>query len=94
MGKFACLRLSYEALEQGGAAPAVLNAANEEAVGLFLARKIRFDQIPKIVEQALTNCQFGSFQNVARLLEYDKLTREYVRSIYVDLTQQGRTTYN
>jgi len=40
--KFRCLKLAFEALEAGGAAPAVLNASNEETVSLFLAERIRF----------------------------------------------------
>lgn len=76
--KFRCLKLAYEALETGGAAPAVLNAANEEAVNLFLTRKIGFEEIPQIVEKALTNCKFNSCDKVDDLLQYDKLTREYV----------------
>ena len=76
--KFRCLKLAYEALETGGAAPAVLNAANEEAVDLFLTRKIGFEEIPQIVEKALTNCKFNSCHTVEDLLQYDKLTREYV----------------
>ena len=76
--KFRCLKLAYEALETGGAAPAVLNAANEEAVDLFLTRKIGFEKIPQIVEKALTNCKFNSCDKVEDLLQYDKLTREYV----------------
>lgn len=77
--KFPCLKLAYEALEKGGAAPAVLNAANEEAVHLFLNRKIGFHQIPQLVEEALTNCESRSLTNVAELLEYDQWSREYVR---------------
>lgn len=80
--KFRCLKLSYDALESGGAAPAVLNAANEEAVHLYLSRKMRFDHIPQIVEDALTNCQFNHFNQVEELLEYDRLTREFVLKKY------------
>jgi len=76
--KFRCLKLSYEALETGGAAPAVLNAANEVAVNLFLTRKIGFEEIPQIVEKALTNCKFDNCDTVEDLLQYDKLTRDYV----------------
>ena len=82
LDKFACLKLSYEALEQGGAAPAVLNAANEEAVHLFLGRKIGFDVIPRIVEDALTNCDYNSLHSVDELLQHDKQARQYVRNKY------------
>lgn len=80
--KFQCLRLSFDALEIGGAAPAVLNAANEEAVNLFLSQKIGFNQIPRIVESALANCQDNHCASVEDLLQYDELTREYVLNGY------------
>ena len=51
--KFPCLRLAFEALDVGGTAPAVLNAANEAAVDLFLNEKISFLDIPRCIEQAL-----------------------------------------
>ena len=49
---FPCLRLAEEAAAEGGTACAVLNGANEEAVGLFLAGKIGFNDIPRLVERA------------------------------------------
>ena len=49
---FPCLRLAEEAAEEGGTACAILNGANEEAVGLFLAEKIGFSDIPRLVEAA------------------------------------------
>ncbi|MEX0821463.1 MAG: 1-deoxy-D-xylulose-5-phosphate reductoisomerase [Rhodothermales bacterium] len=51
--KFPCLELAFEALRMGGTAPAILNAANEEAVGLFLDERIRFVDIPDVVGEAL-----------------------------------------
>ncbi len=51
--KFPCLQLAYDALDAGGTAPAILNAANEMAVEAFLNKKIRFGDIPRIVESAL-----------------------------------------
>ncbi len=51
--RFPCLRLAYEALEHGGAWPAVLNAANEVAVEAFLAGGLRFVDIPVVIERAL-----------------------------------------
>jgi 1-deoxy-D-xylulose-5-phosphate reductoisomerase len=80
--KFRCLRLCYQALQDGGAAPAVLNAANEEAVNLFLQRRIRFDQIPQIVEDALANSQFKSCDRVDELLQCDRVSREFVKTKY------------
>ena len=52
--RFPALRLAREALEDGGAAPAILNAANEIAVAAFLARRIGFLEIAAIVEDMLT----------------------------------------
>jgi 1-deoxy-D-xylulose-5-phosphate reductoisomerase len=51
--RFPCLELAYRALAHGGAWPIVLNAANELAVEAFLARAIRFGQIPLVIERAL-----------------------------------------
>jgi 1-deoxy-D-xylulose-5-phosphate reductoisomerase len=51
--KFPCLRLAFEALAAGGTAPAVLNAANEAAVELFLDEAISFVDIPRLIEEAL-----------------------------------------
>ena len=52
-GKFPCLRLAYEALAHGGTMPAVLNAANEAAVGAFLEERIGFDQIPQVIASTM-----------------------------------------
>lgn len=51
--RFPALKLSMQAMKQGGAAPCVLNAANEVAVDLFLRGKIRFGDITRIVEESL-----------------------------------------
>jgi len=51
--KFPCLRLARAALEQGGSAPVVLNAANEVAVAAFLDRRIGFTRIAELIERAL-----------------------------------------
>ncbi len=53
--KFPCLRLAIEAGKQGGTLPAVLAAADEAAVKLFLERHISFTDIPRLVEQALSD---------------------------------------
>jgi 1-deoxy-D-xylulose-5-phosphate reductoisomerase len=53
LARFRCLRLAYEALAEGGAAPVVLNAANEVAVEAFLSGRAAFGDIPMVIEQAL-----------------------------------------
>jgi len=52
-GKFPCLRLAVEAGKQGGTCPAVLSAADEIAVELFLGGRIAFTDIPRLVEQTM-----------------------------------------
>jgi 1-deoxy-D-xylulose-5-phosphate reductoisomerase len=51
--KFPCVDLAYAAGEKGGTFPAVLNAANEVAVGRFLQGEIAFNSIPKIIDKTL-----------------------------------------
>ncbi|MBI4398921.1 MAG: 1-deoxy-D-xylulose-5-phosphate reductoisomerase [Candidatus Omnitrophica bacterium] len=53
--KFPCLQLAYEAMQRGGLAPCVLNAANEAAVGAFLEEKILFTDIAKINDSVLND---------------------------------------
>jgi 1-deoxy-D-xylulose-5-phosphate reductoisomerase len=53
MDRFPCLTLAFRAMREGGTAPAVLNAANEAAVGLFLDGKIGFTAIPELIAQAM-----------------------------------------
>ncbi len=50
--KYPCMQLAYAAGKMGGTMPAILNGANEQAVALFLAEKITFLDIPKVIEQA------------------------------------------
>jgi 1-deoxy-D-xylulose-5-phosphate reductoisomerase len=51
--KFPCIRFAYQAIEQGGTAPAVLNAADEIAVRAFLDNRIAFTEIPRLIEDTL-----------------------------------------
>lgn len=51
--KFKCLQLAYDAIKIGGTMPAVLNSANEMAVQLFLNQKIKFLDIPRLIESAM-----------------------------------------
>ena len=76
---FPCLGLARQAYQAGDGATVALNAANEVAVELFLAKKIGFTDIARIVEAALTShaaCQAGDLESILAL---DKETRERVR---------------
>ena len=76
---FPCLRLAYEALAVGGTAPAVLNAANEEAVRLFLEGDIRFTDIPRIIEGALGRHAASEVHAYDVLLRADAAARRFVQ---------------
>lgn len=78
VARFPALRLAREALEAGGAAPIVLNAANEVAVARFLSRELPFPSIAALVEQALGRCAFAPPTSIADVLEIDRETRRRV----------------
>jgi 1-deoxy-D-xylulose-5-phosphate reductoisomerase len=79
--RFPALRLAREALEEGGAAPIVLNAANEIAVASFLAGQIRFPEIVSVVQEALSDRSYDAPVCIADVLEIDRVTRERVRGM-------------
>ena len=75
---FSCLRMAEEAATEGGTACAILNGANEEAVGLFLADKIGFHDIARLVAKA--RAEVGVVQNpsLEEILAADAAAREAV----------------
>jgi 1-deoxy-D-xylulose-5-phosphate reductoisomerase len=78
--RFPALRLAREALEEGGAAPIVLNAANEVAVASFLGGAIRFPEIVKIVGESLQESDFSAPRSIGDVVEIDRATRGRVES--------------
>lgn len=74
---FPCLALAYEALQKGGAAPAVLNAANEVAVAAFLDQKIGFLDIPEVIRQTLSEIPEAVLTDLDSVLKVDQLARNY-----------------
>ncbi len=74
--RFPCLDLAYQALGQGGTAPAVLNAANEVAVGAFLERQINFTDIPILIRKTLEKHQAVSLKTIEEVLQVDRWARE------------------
>ena len=79
---FPALRLGIAAGRQGGAAPAVFNAANEEAVALFTDGRIRFGDIARSIEEALDT--FGGLpaRTRAEVLAADAAARRHVREMF------------
>lgn len=78
--RFPCLALAYEALRAGGAAAAVLNAANEEAVAAFLGRRIGFLKIPEVIAACMERAGALTVDSLESVLAADACAREYARN--------------
>lgn len=78
---FPCLDMAYEAGRAGGTMPAVLNAANEVAVELFLKESIGFTQIAKVVEAVMSEHSTVKDPNLDDILEADDWGRRRAREI-------------
>lgn len=76
---FPCLRLARQAAKTGGTACAILNGANEAAVGLFLAGEIGFNDIPRRVERAIERVPVQYKPSLADILEADGAARREVK---------------
>jgi 1-deoxy-D-xylulose-5-phosphate reductoisomerase len=74
--RFPCLRLAREALQTGGSAPTILNAANEVAVHAFLQERIGFLDIPRVVGTTLDSIPVGPLTALADVYEVDRKARE------------------
>jgi 1-deoxy-D-xylulose-5-phosphate reductoisomerase len=79
--RFPSLRMAYRALEAGGAAPAVLNAANEAAVEAFLARRIGFLDIPTLVERVVEQHGGDVASSLEDVLAADRRARHAARRL-------------
>jgi len=77
--KFPCLNLARQAHVQGGAAPLILNAANEVAVAAFLEGQIRFTQIPELIAEALARGPLREPASIEECLTLDREVRCFVR---------------
>jgi 1-deoxy-D-xylulose-5-phosphate reductoisomerase len=74
--RFPCLALAYQALREGGAAPAVLNAANEEAVAAFLEGRLGFRAIAEVIAASLERAQGLSVDSLEAILDADARARD------------------
>lgn len=78
MDRYPCLQLAYRALEMGGTAPAVLNAADEVAVAQFLSGKIEFLDIQQLIKAALSKHKVIGDPALSEIFDADKWARSFV----------------
>ena len=79
---FRVLALAYQAARRGGSLPTVFNAANERAVALFLEKKIRFLQIPELIEASMEAHRVIEEPTVEQILSAEAATYEYIKQKY------------
>ncbi len=77
--KFPCLRLAYEAAKAGGGKTVALNAADEVAVSAFLEGSIRFQEIPVIIEEVVSETPVGNLESIKQVLAEDQHARASAR---------------
>jgi 1-deoxy-D-xylulose-5-phosphate reductoisomerase len=87
MSKFPCLRLAYEAAASGGAKTVALNAADEVAVAAFLEGAIRFNDIPRIIEDVLSRTNSGSLESIGSVLKADAEARRCAQEQVAELAK-------
>jgi 1-deoxy-D-xylulose-5-phosphate reductoisomerase len=78
--RFPCLELGYEALRAGGSMPAVLNAANEEAVAAFLEERVPFTAIPECVAGVMGAHRPAPLRALDDVLAADAWARDHARA--------------
>jgi len=79
MEKFPCLRLAYEAAQVGGGKTVALNAADEVAVSAFLEGSIRFQEIPVLIEDVVSETPVGKLESIKEVLGVDQKARTLAR---------------
>jgi 1-deoxy-D-xylulose-5-phosphate reductoisomerase len=88
--KFPCLRLAYEAARAGGGKTVALNAADEVAVSAFLEGSIRFQEIPVIIEDVVSETPVGKLESIKEVLGVDQKARANARVKIAGLAGTGR----
>ena len=81
MDTFYGLKLAFEASKMGGSMPTVYNAANEKAVSLFLDKKIKFLQIPELINKAMNNHTIIANPNVDEILSAESEAYDYISTL-------------
>ncbi|MGH9045674.1 MAG: 1-deoxy-D-xylulose-5-phosphate reductoisomerase, partial [Acidimicrobiales bacterium] len=85
---FKCLDLAYEAGRLGGAAPAWLNAANEMAVAAFLAERIDWVDIARVVSSTLEGFEASSLDSYEAVLDADRRARSVATSVLGEIAKE------
>jgi 1-deoxy-D-xylulose-5-phosphate reductoisomerase len=80
MDTFYGLKLALEAGKKGGSLPTVFNASNEKAVSLFLGRKIKYLQIPEIIQECMQNHKIIQNPSVEEILSTEQATYEFIKN--------------
>lgn len=83
--KFPCLDFAYQAARDGGSAPAVMNAANEEAVKAFLDERIGFIRIPQVIEKIMSKHRIILRPGLNAILAADGWAREEAKRLILDI---------
>ena len=78
--RFPCLKLAYDALQTGGSAAAILNAANEVAVQAFLNQEIGFRMIDQVIARVMDKVPHGPVADVESLIAQDQLARSVAQA--------------
>ena len=79
MEKFPCLSLAYGAVKAGGGKTVALNAADEVAVSAFLDGSIRFEEIPVLIEEVVSETPMGQLESIRKVLDVDQKSRQSAR---------------
>ena len=88
--RFPCLELARQALRSGGSMPCALNAADEIAVEAFLVERLRFSDIPRVIERVLDEtAQARSFTSLEDVLSCDHEARVRAREVVTRLATRG-----
>jgi 1-deoxy-D-xylulose-5-phosphate reductoisomerase len=86
--RFPCVRLAYDAMQRGGTAPTILNAANEIAVESFLQEKLRFVDIPRVIEETLSKAVIDDATSLEVVLRADDNARHAARRITQSISRK------
>lgn len=79
--KFECLKLAFDALNTGGTAPCILNAANEIAVSKFLNKEIKFSHISLLINKALDRVEVQNSPGLETIIDCDRKTRQFITEL-------------